>query len=351
MTDRRGTDAADRPPRSDALTWADQLTTVSPLPVLLLEVPSEKILAASESAVALLSDGADRPVVGQNLEDFTEDLPSGALDLVQTGRLAAYEATRIFTVGGRPTPFHLWIRPVDPPQALHLVFVVIAQGAERPERVQPEPGGAAEGLVLGATNQALAVDRVSGDVQSLIGWQASDVLGRSVLQFVDPADVGILLSTLAAASVNGTGGTARVRLGHRDGSVVRALVLVVPLLPHPSCGFGLVADPGFEWSKGEVDVEVLLRRVVHETGIVSAPADPLASTRGRVPSLARLSDRELEIVRRLASGDRVPAIARSLFLSQSTVRNYLSSVFRKLGVGSQQELLDLLKRSEASPGS
>jgi len=48
----------------------------------------------------------------------------------------------------------------------------------------------------------------------------------------------------------------------------------------------------------------------------------------------------------------VPAIAGALFISQSTVRNHLSSVFRKLRVESQQELIDLLafRKDEMSNG-
>jgi DNA-binding CsgD family transcriptional regulator len=57
----------------------------------------------------------------------------------------------------------------------------------------------------------------------------------------------------------------------------------------------------------------------------------------------------LEIVLRFVSGDRVRAIAARLFLSQSTVRNHLSSVYRKLGVRSQQELVDLFRVTD-SPG-
>ncbi|HTZ45289.1 MAG TPA: PAS domain S-box protein [Jatrophihabitans sp.] len=62
-----------------------------------------------------------------------------------------------------------------------------------------------------------------------------------------------------------------------------------------------------------------------------------------VPGLDRLSRREDEVVRMLLRGDRVPVIARQLFVSQSTVRNHLSSVFRKLRVTSQQELIVLLR--------
>ncbi|SDI80458.1 PAS domain S-box-containing protein [Frankineae bacterium MT45] len=60
-------------------------------------------------------------------------------------------------------------------------------------------------------------------------------------------------------------------------------------------------------------------------------------------NLTMISPRELEVVVRLAMGDRVPAIAERLFVSQSTVRNQLSSVFRKVGVKSQQDLIALLR--------
>ena len=67
--------------------------------------------------------------------------------------------------------------------------------------------------------------------------------------------------------------------------------------------------------------------------------------------LTRLSARELDVVNRLLAGDRVPAIAKLLYLSQSTVRNYLSSVFAKLGVKSQQELIALLRHRDGSSQS
>jgi DNA-binding CsgD family transcriptional regulator len=62
-----------------------------------------------------------------------------------------------------------------------------------------------------------------------------------------------------------------------------------------------------------------------------------------------LSAREQQIVSRLLDGDRVPTIARALYLGQSTVRNHLTGVYRKLHVNSQQELIDLYKRNSRSP--
>jgi len=55
-----------------------------------------------------------------------------------------------------------------------------------------------------------------------------------------------------------------------------------------------------------------------------------------------LSDREREIARAVLSGYRVRTIAQHLFLSTSTVRNHLSSIFHRVGVGSQAEFIERL---------
>ncbi len=59
-----------------------------------------------------------------------------------------------------------------------------------------------------------------------------------------------------------------------------------------------------------------------------------------------LSRREREVIEDIALGDRVPLIATRLYISQSTVRNHLSSAFRKLKVSDQQELIELLRRRD-----
>jgi PAS domain S-box-containing protein len=75
------------------------------------------------------------------------------------------------------------------------------------------------------------------------------------------------------------------------------------------------------------------------------------SGRQSLAGLERLSRREVEVVRMLLHGDRVPVIARQLFISQSTVRNHLSSVFRKMRVSSQQELIVLLRERDRADRS
>jgi DNA-binding CsgD family transcriptional regulator len=78
-----------------------------------------------------------------------------------------------------------------------------------------------------------------------------------------------------------------------------------------------------------------------------------AQTLDALPALARLphgselSARQTEIVARLVAGQRPSEIARSMFLSPSTVRNHLVAIYRKFGVHSQAELLAALLRAVA----
>lgn len=74
-------------------------------------------------------------------------------------------------------------------------------------------------------------------------------------------------------------------------------------------------------------------------GMVSPKRSQVAETAPEPAMAARLSAREWEIVQLLLAHHRVPSIARRLCLSPATIRNHLKSVFQKLGVHSQQELL------------
>jgi DNA-binding CsgD family transcriptional regulator len=91
-------------------------------------------------------------------------------------------------------------------------------------------------------------------------------------------------------------------------------------------------------------LEQHLRRIAHEieaAGVISTVARTPAPS--SVPGLADLSTRQWEVVTRLLRGERVSTIAREMYLSPSTVRNHLAAIYRKVGVRSQAELLELLR--------
>jgi len=93
-------------------------------------------------------------------------------------------------------------------------------------------------------------------------------------------------------------------------------------------------------------LEQALHRIAHDlaaAGITGGAVTSLVSPEA-VEELRLLSAREGEILRSLLDGQRVPIIARSLYLSPHTVRNHLKSIFRKLDVRSQPELIEKFRR-------
>jgi DNA-binding CsgD family transcriptional regulator len=101
------------------------------------------------------------------------------------------------------------------------------------------------------------------------------------------------------------------------------------------------------WPERVANLERRLWRIAREfegTGVLSNVAnvvDPFST-----PGVADLSPRQWEVLTRLLQGERVPRIADELFLSQSTVRNHLADMFKKMGVHSQEELLDLFRTNK-----
>jgi DNA-binding CsgD family transcriptional regulator len=199
---------------------------------------------------------------------------------------------------------------------------------------------------LGTTDGNLHIDRISPDLSSLIGWQPEEVIGKSVLSLVVPEDGPMVLSALAHGVTTHGGASVYVRARRNAEEPLPAQMLVVPLVPAPTFAFAMLARD----ARKHVDVEVddlatILARLGQALPVVAASdtADPADL---RPDALARLSTRELEIVTMLLAGDRVPAIAEALYLTQSTVRNHLSSVFQKLRVSSQQALIVLLRKTD-----
>jgi DNA-binding NarL/FixJ family response regulator len=85
-------------------------------------------------------------------------------------------------------------------------------------------------------------------------------------------------------------------------------------------------------------------RAVAQGGLVVGPqladalAGMLAGERDQAPRrVAGLSERETEILGLMARGRTNAQIARDLVLSEKTVRNHITSIFAKLGVGDREQ--------------
>ena len=90
------------------------------------------------------------------------------------------------------------------------------------------------------------------------------------------------------------------------------------------------------------------RAEMEELPDVGVLADLLSATEDLLTSRARregflgdeLSEAELKVVRRLASGASLGDVARELYLSPNTVKTHRRSIYRKLGVSTREQLLE-----------
>lgn len=123
--------------------------------------------------------------------------------------------------------------------------------------------------------------------------------------------------------------------------------------------FAIVVDLGAVMTARQVgpasavDLRTTLQRIALELQSIS-----LTTTVGATrvlplqhPELRDLSPREAEVLTLLVGGDRVPAIAERLHISQHTVRNHLKSMFRKLDVGNQSELIEKIRKLSGESAS
>lgn len=317
----------------------------SPLPVAVIELPDKVVRAISPSALEVI--GNDRSVIGHTVEELAADEPTGAFDLLRSGRLAGYETTRVFVGADGERPVRVWVRALTDESPVRLALTVLSRTDELQAGLRTlDPQALAEGAVIGTADKLLVVDRISADVERLLGYRPDEVLQTPLLRYVDGEQAGALLLAIAEATTSrrGTGVLSTAR--HADGRPVPVAIMIVPLSPAPSFAFALSqADAG---GQDEGASRQLLQRVAQIVDCTEMSRD-IAQRCRPVPGLERLTTRELHIVGRLLTGDRVPAIAASLYLSQSTVRNHLSSVFAKLRVSSQQQLISLL-RDDAAEG-
>jgi DNA-binding CsgD family transcriptional regulator len=189
------------------------------------------------------------------------------------------------------------------------------------------------------------IDGVSTHATSLLGRPPGELRGASILDLTHPDDLAAVLLGFARATTE-PGAGVRVRLRHRDQGWRASQAVPTVLDDDDTWLFGLnltIDEDGDAMGSELGKLAGHLRRIaaqLESAGVLVESAD----SRG-LPLMIELSARQWEIVSRLVRGERVATIAAELYLSQSTVRNHLSAIFRKAGVHSQQELLALWRGS------
>jgi DNA-binding CsgD family transcriptional regulator/PAS domain-containing protein len=312
-------------------------------PVAIIDLPSHRLLSASPSVRRWF---ADTDLVGADVEQFIVGPPSEAFRLLVTGQLEGYELTRPLRLPQGQENAYVWMHVVGderPPRTA--VIVVDTEDTTLPD-VSPAKG-LSRATVIGTVDDEWRIDRISADASALLGKDASDLYGASILTRVHPGDLGKLLTALGHARSTGAGVCVRARFEARDGTWRWCRALVTPLGEGPAFAFALTPltiDLGGSDDRLR-ELEERLARIAQEVHSAAASRGIGAMPAGsEMPDLSKLTTREWQIVMRLKNGERIDQVAKALHLSASTVRNHLTSIYRKLGVHGQSELLVLLLR-------
>jgi len=317
---------------------------LAPLPVLLVELATRRILEVSDALVDVAGAQRDE-LVGVDATRFLTGGPSPALPLLASGQIDGYEATRgLRYPDGREAKTHVWAHAFGderPPRTAVFVLDEI-DGAATTGWGAPTAGV----VVLGSADADWQIDRVSADVEALLGFPPSAIIGQPFLGAVNPGDIADLLTGVGYADRTGETVVVRVRLRAADGEWrwCRAWIAGTG----ESAAFTFMLRPVIA-DDAEADLAQQLRERLARIAYEANAATTLATTAAlpqatQIPGLSQLTTREWQVVTELQRGARGTDVARAMNLAPSTVRNHLASVYRKLGVGSQVELLATLSR-------
>ncbi len=186
-----------------------------------------------------------------------------------------------------------------------------------------------------------------------LGYTREEIQGRMATDLVPP-DLVKVVRTEMGEMVNGDLRAALCVLQRKDNTTFS--VLVVPqALPEAGVdcegAVSIVIDLNAVQTAKHAgypdpnEARATLSRIALEleslsfsSAFAAAPPLPLSH-----PRLRGLSPREKDVLTQLMSGDRVTVIATQLDISEHTVRNHLKSIFGKLNVQRQSELIELVR--------
>lgn len=311
----------------------------SKLSVALIDLTTLDVVAHSAAATTGLGYRADADL--DILEVAADPVEARTrLAEVRDGRFDAFEVSAaVRRADGSVVDGVVWVRALDPRAPRSHAVVML------------RPADAAAGAVMRPDVSAMLaldpeqrVSRLNADAEGVLGHTRATAIGHELGDLVHPDDAETLVRTLAAAAaqrtcanqvrVRGAGGEwhtvdLTAAPGGTDTVACRAAP-AEPMSPTASVASARVAE--LERHLTRIAREVEAAGVIRDGATVLDPE--------RVPELAHLTARQWEILVRLLRGERVPTIARGMFLSQSTVRNYLSAMYQRLGVHSQAELIE-----------
>jgi DNA-binding CsgD family transcriptional regulator/PAS domain-containing protein len=330
-----------------------------------VDLPSGRLLAVNPALASAVGSTVNALIGASSLDWLSpDDRPAAQLgyQALADGDLTGYQAVRRLAHPTHPDQvFSIWVSAIEV-DGIRVGLASLIPSARHdnqfhslaPASQAPEPGN----MVLGTVDSFWRVDRISQDVTPLLGLTPEQCIGRPVLGMIHPSDVPALL----AAVEHSRRGERAVRLvlgvsvRAHDWTQVTVVLATITAGEPPALAFALIrddADNGADQpgdSSREMQLEAHMLRIadeLHAAGLI--PRLHQLPVLAEEPQLGKLTSREWAVLTRLLEGQRVPAIAADLYVSKSTVRNHLSSIYAKLGVHSQVDLVRLVRGSAKVP--
>lgn len=321
-----------------------------PVAAILTELSTHIFIAANEQAGLVFGTPA-KELVGSDvlvrIHPDDRDAARAAYAAIADNLIDGYQVQRrvvkpdgtvlIVSVSGRRVglPGHilgLWVLVLGTEPLTPLEMVVMGSSA----------------VVLAVTDHDWQIDYLSSDAE-LLGARGSDLRGFPLLGLVHPSAASEFLAAAARTAAEDIAVTLLTRMRAGRERWADRYCLMVRMCGHQPPRLGVVISAGptaatLEGPGSPLD-EYVRHAALEARAVQTLDALPALA---RLPQGSELSARQTEIVARLVAGERPADIARSMFLSPSTVRNHLASIYRKFGVHSQGELLAALLRAVAS---
>ena len=352
-----------QPAPTDRLPAITEALARITLPATVLDLDGWRVVASNQAWDDLLAAllKVRTPVANLSLTDYfalvltppDREMAAAHLREVASGDLIGYEVPRHYVRSdGQEVPVRSWVRRLDCGNHRNLALVISI-----PDEYQMGAQGAtaqfiaeSSELALLVTDHAWRVEHASSDVGEILGVDAAAALGTAVLGLVHPGDAPGFLMAVTQVTHTRRSAIIHARLRAPDDSWRETLCYLTALCQHDPPRLGIMVRKREPDAEGLVpsrvaDLEQYLWQIglnVRAAGFLPEMPRSLATEFPR--EFAELSSRQWEIVGRLVRGERVPDIARAMFLSPSTVRNHLTAVFRKFGVHSQAGLLAKLRK-------
>lgn len=260
--------------------------------------------------------------------------------------------------GGESIEVHAWMRALDPGQREGRALLTVvpsdeATSTEVPVLADPD----SERLWLGSLDHDWNFREITAAAAEILAWDPEKMRGTSILAAVHPDDAPLLVVTLGHSTIVNSGVVKRLRVLDGDGRWRFFSLSVRPLCNHnpPRMAVAIWTSRAPQPEESAVErasrLEGHLWRIAIELRAAGMDRAPVMATPWwSHPAAKGLSRRQLEVLRRLVRLEPVRQIAQELFISESTVRNHLSAIYRAFDVGSRRELLTALQEGAPPAG-